>query len=168
VVALDRRFQWRTDTEVRLNVVSSRSDARILDVIERKQLASSRVDLERILTEDELPTTLDLTGHSVDGMLELGDWVIDESALPWFRFHATALRRFERVRLIGCHTAASLDARRMISSIADVLGVEVYGAMGFIFHYHYTAEGFDPAWEFLLTSASELRYRDDEQRNPMS
>ena len=125
-------------------------------------------DLERILESRGAQRTLDLIGHSVSNMLELGDWVIDASMAPWFRMNAAALRRFEVVRLIGCHTAVSEDARRTICMIADILGIEVYGSTGFVFDYHYTPTGFDPTWRFLLTSASELRYREAAQRSPIS
>lgn len=151
-----------------LNVISSGSDARILDTVEGKRIVNGRADVERILDEPLMSTTLDLSGHSVGDLLQLGDWLIDENAVPWFRVHAAELRRFEALRLIGCHTAGSEDARRVIYTIADVLGIEVYGATGFVFHYHYNAAGFDPAWRFLLMSASDLRYREDAQRSPMS
>ena len=142
-----------------LNVISSCAAPRILNTVKARQVVTGRYDLEKFLETPSSQTILDLIGHSVEDLLQLGDWVIDSSALPWFRVHASAFRRFEAVRLIGCHTASSAEARRTICAIGDVLGVEVYGATGFIFDYHYNAAGFDPAWRFLLGSAQELPRR---------
>ena len=139
-----------------LNVISSSADSRILDIVENKHVVIGRSDLERLLESQTSQTTLDLIGHSVSDLLELGNWIIDETAAPWFRLHAAALRRFEAVRLIGCHTAVSAKARSTICMIADALGVQVYGSTGFVFPYHFTAEGFDPMWRFLLNSSADL------------
>lgn len=151
-----------------MNVVSGVADSRVLDIIEEKHVVHGRTGVERLLEESVMTGTFDLIGHSVNDLLQLGDWLIDSSAVPWFQVHASLLRRFQAVRLLGCHTAVSPEARRTICAIADALGIEVWGTTGFVFHYHYRTSGFDPAWQFLLKSASDLRYGEETQRSPIS
>jgi hypothetical protein len=164
-------------TQPRLSVVTAQADAellRISDVLEHKVLVDGRVDLEvlfgRLLgaasSQDAIPKTLDLVGHSVAGTsaLQLGNWVIDVArpgVTAFFRELAEhdVLPRLGiyAVRLLGCRTAETAQARRTIITLSEILGLEVYGTTGIIFANHYNAAGFDPAWRFLLVGASDLR-----------
>jgi hypothetical protein len=145
---------------------------RIRDVIEHKVLVDGRCDLEVLfgqllsLQGTRTPKTLDLVGHSVPrtGTLQLGNWIVDAArpgvtaffrelaehdVLPRLGIHA--------VRLLGCRTAETAQARKTIISLSEILGLEVYGTTGLIFAKHYNAGGFDPAWRFLLVGSSDLR-----------
>ena len=161
----------------RLTVVTAQVDSelvRIRDVIEHRVLVEGRSDLEALFgkllalsgSTTATPKTLDLVGHSVPGTaaLQLGNWTIDcarpgvtaffrelaeHDVLPRLGIHA--------VRLLGCRTAETTQARRTIVALADILGLEVYGTTGLVFAKHYEATGFDPAWRFLLVGSSDLR-----------
>lgn len=161
----------------RLTVVSGQVDSellRIREILDHKVLVDGRSDLEALFgkllalaeTHPPTPKTLDLVGHAVAGTaaLQLGDWVIDTArpgvtaffreladndVLPRLGIHA--------VRLLGCRTAETAQARRTICTLSDVLGLEVHGTAGILFANHYNAAGFDDAWRFLLVAASDLR-----------
>src|SRR5262249_43053654 len=98
------------------------------------------------------------------GLLVLGDWVID-AARPavsaFFRGLADAdvlpRLQIDAVRLLGCRTADTAEGRTTILALSEILGVEVYGTAHLLYDAHYDANGFRTAWQFLLTSASELR-----------
>lgn len=161
----------------RLTVITGHADhelGRIRDIVEHKVLVDGREDLEvvfgKLLAEPSdghvVPKTLDLVGHSVAGtsVLQLGNWVIDvarpgvsaffreladHDVLPRLGIHA--------VRLLGCRTAESQQARRTVCALSEVLGLEVYGTTGLLFANHYNVHGFDDAWRFLVVGASDLR-----------
>jgi len=161
----------------RLTVVTGQVDSellRIREIIEHKVLVNGRADLEELFgkllaaaeTQQPTPKTLDLVGHSVAGTstLQLGDWIIDcartgvtaffreladHDVLPRLGIHA--------VRLLGCRTAETAQARRTICTLSEILGLEVHGTMGIVFANHYDAQGFDDAWRFLLIGSSDLR-----------
>lgn len=161
----------------RISVVTGQADAelgRIRDIVEHKVLVDGRADLEAVFgellavasSERLTPKTLDLIGHSVAGtsVLQLGDWVIDSArsgVSAFFRELADhdVLPRLGvfAVRLLGCRTAESSQARRTICALSDILGLEVYGTTGLVFANHYNAQGFDDTWKFLLTASSDLR-----------
>jgi hypothetical protein len=164
----------------RLTVLSAQADSelsRIHDVVEHKFLVGGRCDLEVLFgqllaaasaaaSDVKTPKTLDLVGHSVPGTsaLQLGDWVIDSAragVTAFFRELAQhdVLPRLGiyAVRLIGCRTAETSQARRTLIALSEILGLEVYGTTGIIFANHYNAAGFDPAWRFLLAGSSDLR-----------
>ena len=161
----------------RLTVITGHADSelgRIRDIVEHKGLVDGRADLEvlfgKLLAASDgmlpKPKTLDLVGHSVAGtsVLQLGDWVIDTAragVTAFFRELADhdVLPRLgvHALRLIGCRTAESAQARRTICTLSEVLGLEVYGSTGLVFANHYNAHGFDDAWQFLLVAASDLR-----------
>lgn len=161
----------------RITVVTAQADAellRIRDMLEHRVLVDGRTDLEVLfgqllaLSRSQIatPKTLDLVGHSVAGtsVLQLGNWIIDAArpgvtaffrelaehdVLPRLGIHA--------VRLLGCRTAETAQARRTIIALSEILGLEVYGTTGIIFANHYNATGFDNAWRFLLVGSSDLR-----------
>jgi hypothetical protein len=112
------------------------------------------------------PKTLDLIGHATPGMslLMLGEWVIDASrptvasffrgladndVLPRLGIHA--------VRLIGCQTADTRHARATICTLAELLGVEVYGTTHLVYSAHYDRAGFLESCEHIFVAASDLR-----------
>jgi hypothetical protein len=164
-------------THPRLTIITGHADhelGRIRDIVDPKVLVDGRTDLElllgRLLAEAEktqpTPKTLDLVGHSVAGtsVLQLGDWVIDiarSGVSAFFRELADhdVLPRLGvyAVRLLGCRTAESAQARRTICSLSEILDLEVYGTTGLLFANHYNVHGFDDAWRFLLVGASDLR-----------
>jgi hypothetical protein len=110
--------------------------------------------------------TLDLFGHSTAdaGLLRLGDWVIDDAdpaVVAWFRELARAgwLPRLgvRALRLLACRTAATPRGRATIATLADVLGIEVFGTPHLLYDAHHDARGFRAAWEFLLVGSSAAR-----------
>jgi hypothetical protein len=164
-------------SQPRLTVVTGQGDyelQRICEIVEHKATVDGRGDLEALLgvllahavSNPLVPKTLDLIGHSVPGtaVLQLGEWVIDTArpgvtaffrgladhdVLPRLGIHA--------VRLLGCRTAETAQARRTIVTLSEILGLEVYGTTGIVFANHYNTGGFDNAWRFLLVGASDLR-----------
>jgi hypothetical protein len=113
-----------------------------------------------------VPKTLDLIGHTRTSasLLTLGDWVIDGQApdtLAWLDELAgrEVLPRLgvHALRLLGCHTAGTAAARATIGTLAERLGLEVWGTTGLLHRAHYGPDGFLECWSFLLVSASELR-----------
>jgi hypothetical protein len=161
----------------RLTVVSGHVDSellRIRDVLDHKVTVDGRADLEELMGQllaaadghTPVPKTLDLVGHSAGGasVLQLGDWMIDTArcgVTAFFRELAD-LDVFPRLgihalRLLGCRTAESAQARRTICTLSEILGLEVHGTTGIVFANHYNARGFDDAWRFMLIGASDLR-----------
>src|SRR5262245_47169239 len=111
------------------------------------------------------PRTLDLFGHSTarDGLLRLGDWVIDAgepAVLAWFRALADAgvLPRLgiRALRLLACRTAATERGRATIGALAEILGIEVFGTPHLLYDAHHDAHGFRAEWAFLLIGSREL------------
>jgi hypothetical protein len=164
-------------TQPRLTVVTAQVDAelmRVRDTLDYRVLVEGRTDLEALFgqllaavgSREPTPKTLDLVGHSVAGtsVLQLGDWVID-SARPGVTAFFRELADHEvlprlgihAVRLLGCRTAETAQARKTIVALSEILGLEVYGTTGIVFANHYNAQGFDPAWRFLLVGSSDLR-----------
>ena len=169
-----------------LSIVSSHRDselARIQDLVEHRLLVDGRGELERVLGSllaaagpHPTPKTLDLIGHSSPGksLLLLGDWAIDASSATvtaFFRELADqdvmARLGVRAVRLLGCVTAESGQGRHTIRTLAEILGVEVYGTSNLIFSSHYNATGFAVEREFHLVSATELASREVE-RQPLA
>ena len=158
-----------------LSVVTRATDielARVVAQLGPRVLVDGRGDLEHVLgallalAAPPTPKTLDLIGHSTPGksLLMLGDFVIDAAqpkVTAFFRELAeqNVLARLgiHAVRLLGCLTADTGQARWTICMLADILGVEVYGTRDLIFSAHYNARGFSPEHRYLLVSASELR-----------
>ncbi len=118
--------------------------------------------------------TLDLIGHSTpDGLLRLGDWVIDSesSKVTAFFRNIADLEVLPRigvtaVRLLGCSTAVGARARGTLEVLAALLGLEVYGTTSPIYNLHYDEHGFAHAWRFLLAPASDARRPADEVPPP--
>jgi hypothetical protein len=164
-------------SQPRLTVMTGHVDSelqRTREIVEHKATVDGRADLEVLLgqllavasSRTTAPKTLDLVGHSVPGtsVLQLGDWIIDVArpgVTAFFRELADhdVLPRLGiyAMRLLGCRTAETAQARRTLVTLSDVLGLEVYGTTGIVFANHYNAAGFDPAWRFLLVASSDLR-----------
>ena len=158
-----------------LTIITRSADAelvKIQELIARKALVDGRSDLERLLGNllacdaPITPKTLDLVGHSTANrsLLMLGDWVIDAaraSVTSFFRGLADqdVLPRLgvQAVRLLGCLTADTGHARWTICTLADILGMEVYGTKDLIFSMHYDRGGFAHERRYVLIGASELR-----------
>ena len=158
-----------------LSVITRHADpelARIQELVEPKVLVEGRGDLEELLGHllepglPPTPKTLDLIGHSTPdkALLALGDWVIDASrstVTAFFRELADleVLPRLgvRALRLLGCQTADTKDARTTICKLSELLGVEVLGTQQMLYSAHYDARGFRDESEHLLTSSSELR-----------
>lgn len=169
----------------RLTAITGQVDhevLRIRDVLEHKVIVEGRSDLEEILgkllalatTAKPTPKTLDLVGHSIAGasVLQLGDWVIDcarPGVTAFFRELAEhdVLPRLGvyAIRLLGCRTAETPQARRTICTLSEILGLEVHGTTGIVFANHYNSAGFDDQWRFLLIGASDLRASTIEARS---
>ena len=158
---------------------------RLHEVLDHKVLVDGRVDVEECLSRlarcagPRTPKTLDLIGHSMPGasLLQLGDWVLDASSATvtaFFRELADneVLPRLgvHAVRLLGCKTAETAQARSTICVLSDILGLEVYGTMGIVFSAHYNRHGFSDDWRFLLIGSSDVRRMEnrEDQRVPVS
>jgi hypothetical protein len=146
--------------------------ARIQELVEPKVLVDGRGDLEELFGDllaqalPPTPKTLDLIGHSTPdkALLALGDWVIDasRSAVTAFFRGLADLEVLPRLgvralRLLGCQTADTKEARVTICRLSDILGVEVLGTRQLLYSAHYDARGFRDESAHLLTSSSELR-----------
>lgn len=158
-----------------LSVITRSADVeleRIVTLLDHKVLISGRGDLEMLFGEllaaeaPPSPKTLDLIGHSTPGksLLMIGDFVIDAAkptVTAFFRELAeqNVLPRLGiyAMRLLGCLTADTGHARWTMCTLADILGVEVYGTKDLIFSAHYDGQGFLAERRYLLVSASELR-----------
>jgi len=168
-----------------LAVVTRAADselARIVTQLEHKVLVDGRSDIERMFGEllaldvPPTPKTLDLIGHSTAGksLLMIGDFIIDAAkptVTAFFRELAeqNVLSRLgiNALRLLGCLTADTGHARWTICTLADILGIEVYGTRDLIFAAHYDANGFLPERRYLLVSATELK-SDGVEPTPLS
>ena len=159
----------------RISLVTSHPDAevaRLTRLLVDPLPIDGRASLERQLGElatvagnhSSQARTLDLIGHATtDGLLRLGDWVIDgdsPTVNAFFRGIADVdlLPRLNvtSVRVLGCSTAVGTRARRTLRTLADLLGLEVLGTLGPIYSLHYDADGFGEQWRFLLSRASEV------------
>ncbi|MFN0253127.1 MAG: hypothetical protein ACKV2T_40010 [Kofleriaceae bacterium] len=162
----------------RISITSRTPDlelARLHAVVEHKLLVDGRAELEEVLgallsmqRESErappMPKTLDLIGHATpDSLLDLGRWVIDRrnpTVSAFFRELAEqdVLPRLGigSLRLLGCGTATTSRARDTIVALSEILGMPVFGSTSVVHAGHFNADGFDPAWEFLLVGARDL------------
>lgn len=158
----------------RISILTSHPDAevsRLQALLGDHLQADGRAALESLLGQlvhavddpPPAPKTLDLIGHSTpDGLLRLGDWVLDgESSTVTAFFRGIAdvdvLPRIgvTALRLLGCSTSVSTRARNTMRILAELLGLEIYGTTSPIYSLHYDESGFGHQWRFLLTAASE-------------
>lgn len=161
-------------TRPRISIITSHPDAevsRLQALLGDHLQADGRGSLESLLGQlvhavgdlAPAPKTLDLIGHSTpDGLLRLGDWVLDgetSTVTAFFRGIADVevLPRIgvTALRLLGCSTAVSTRARNTMKILAELLGLEVYGTTSPIYSLHYDESGFSHQWRFLLSAASE-------------
>jgi hypothetical protein len=158
-----------------LSLIDDCSDDQLRDIrqaISRAIDVDGRAGLEATLCDllahgrSGAPKTLDLIGHSTaDGsLLVLGDWVIDATSpvvTAFFRELAeqNVLGRLgvTAVRLLGCSTAVSAQGIWTVCTLAEILGVEVFGTTAPLLASHYDRDGFSEARRYLLVSASQLR-----------
>ncbi len=162
----------------RLTVVSGEPDSELQQIarlITHCATVDGPGDLEalfgRLLAEVDrsavvAPKTLDLIGHTRTSasLLALGDWVIDvenSTTAAFFREladHAVLPRLGVRaLRLLGCNSAGTAQARATIGRLGELLGLEVFGASQLLYAAHYGAGGFLDCWSFLLVGSSDLR-----------
>jgi hypothetical protein len=160
-----------------LSLISSPYDGEVGTIatkLSNSAQIGGRGDVEELLCEllaatngdVTLHRTLDLIGHSTPdrSLLRLGNWVIDatkSSVTSFFRGLAEndVMRRLgiRAVRLLGCETAATELGRATICSLAEILGVEVYGSRVMLNATYYTPDGFNDDFRSSLVSASEAR-----------
>lgn len=158
----------------RLSVITCSADhelRRVTDLLEHKVLVSGRDDLEAVfgqLLEHQhlaVPKSLDLIGHSsaTKSLLCLGDWVLDATnptVTAFFRGIADndvlSRLKIQAVRLLGCLTADTSHGRWTICTLADILGVPVYGTKDLIYSIHYDRSGFAKEREYVLVSSTDL------------
>lgn len=163
-----------------LSLITRHADGelvRIQNLIEHRILVEGRSDLERVLgtllgcSTTTTPKTLDLIGHSTPGksLLSIGDWVIDggsSTVTAFFRELADndvfARLGITAVRLLGCRTADTGAGRRTIVTLADLLGIEVFGTRALIYSAHYDAGGFADERRYTLVSSTQLAEGMDE------
>jgi hypothetical protein len=159
-----------------ISITSRKPDlelARLHAVVEHKLLVDGRAELEEVLgsllavrSAPPMPKTLDLIGHATaDSLLDLGGWVIDRknaTVSAFFRELAEqdVLPRLGvgALRLLGCGTATTQRARDTIVALSEILGLPVFGSTSVVHAGHFNADGFDPAWEFLLVGARDLAF----------
>ena len=99
---------------------------------------------------DATPKTLDLVGYATtDKLLAIGDWTIDgddRAVLAFFRGLAEqdVLPRLgvHALRLIGSLTGATPTGMHSLRTLAQLLGVRVYGATELIYARHFDRTGF--------------------------
>lgn len=158
----------------RISIVTSHPDAEVtrlqaligdhLEVDGRAALEAVLSHLARATSDTEVtPKTLDLIGHATsDGLLRMGDWVLDgenPTVTAFFRGLADLdlLPRLgvTALRVLGCSTATTTRARGTLKILAEILGMEVFGTTSPIYSLHYDTEGFGHQWRFLLSAASE-------------
>jgi len=158
----------------RISIVTSHPDAEVLrlqSLLGDHVLADGRGALEVVLGQlagaatevAPVAKTLDLIGHATtDGLLRIGDWVIDgenPTVTAFFRGIADAdvLPRIgvTALRLLGCSTAVTTRARGTLKILSELLGLEVFGTIGPIYSLHYDELGFSHQWRFMLSAASE-------------
>lgn len=162
-------------TRPRLSMVTRHADSEmslIHDAIEHKVLVEGRADLEAAFgtllgcSGPRTPKTLDLIGHSTPNgsLLQLGDWVIDAASTTvtaFFReladYEVLPRLGIHAVRLLGCKTADTAQARSTICMLSDILGLEVYGTTGLVFASQYSKLGFHDDWKFLLIGSTDIR-----------
>jgi hypothetical protein len=161
-----------------LTIVSGEPDAdlrQLAQLITHRVIVDSRSALERVLGRllaaaergaAVVPKTLDLIGHTraAASLLAIGDWVIDAASpttTAFFRGLAEhdVLPRLGiyALRLLGCGSAGTPEARATICKLGELLGIEVYGASQLLYAAHYDAGGFRDGWRFLLVGAGDLR-----------
>ena len=151
-----------------LSVVARDPDlemVRIQGQIAEHFLVEDRCDLEalvcRWLAEGTTATTLDLIGHSnSESLLVLGTWTIDaskRSVAAFFRELADhdVLPRLgiDTVRLLGCQTAVTRQARATLGMLADILGVRVLGTTELVYSAHYDRDGFRDEHAHILAGS---------------
>ncbi len=170
---LDAPRARRLLTRPRISIVTSHPDAevsRLQALLGEHLQADGRSALEQLLGSllyagsegAPAPKTLDLIGHATsDGLLRLGDWVLDgESPTVSSFFRGIAdhevLPRIGvcALRLLGCSTAVSTRARTTMKILSELLGLEVFGTTAPIYSLHYDETGFCHRWRFLLSAAS--------------
>ncbi|HUJ58727.1 MAG TPA: hypothetical protein VLX92_09550 [Kofleriaceae bacterium] len=143
----------------------------VVDPIER---VTGRDELEAALARASKAQTwraLDLIGHATpEGVLQLGDWVIDTAdpeVVAWWRGAGCELERLgiDELRLLGCSTAISARGRATVAMLADVLGLEVYGTRAGVFSAQFQRDGFSQVWRHVLLPASQLWPRSEPPRS---
>ncbi len=159
-----------------VSLISSPVDGEIATIAAKLQCSAQvggRGDVEGLLCEmlavttPALPPrrTLDLIGHSTpDGLLRLGDWVLDghrRTVTAFFRELADhdVLGRLgiQSLRLLGCETATTASARSTLCALSEILGIEVFGSRAMLMGAHYTPLGFSSDCMHVLVPASKLR-----------
>jgi hypothetical protein len=143
-----------------LSMVSCPLDGEVAAIahkLEHKVMVGGRGDFEAVLCkllardEEPQPRTLDLIGHSTsdDSLLRFGDWVIDGrkvSVRAFFRELADhdvfARLGITSLRLLGCETATTKAGRTTLRTLAEILGLEVFGSIVMLDATHYDETGF--------------------------
>ncbi|HXU45577.1 MAG TPA: hypothetical protein VN783_08630 [Thermoanaerobaculia bacterium] len=112
--------------------------------------------------------TVDLLGHSTRDhrLLRMGGTVIDALDPLVKRFfeeveRSQVLRAMNAVsvRLLGCETGVSVSGQRTLRSLADILGLPVFGSRKRLSKTHHTANGFNPLFHHVLIEAAPSRSR---------
>jgi hypothetical protein len=143
-----------------ISILTQCPDAELIQIqqlVVGAHLVETRSDIEALLgillamPRSVEPRTLDLIGHSTasSALLQIGRWVIDAkhpTVKAFFRELADqeVLPRLNvnAVRLIGSKTAETVEGRRTLTMLAEILGVPVYGAVGPVFAANFDATGF--------------------------
>lgn len=161
----------------RLSLITRQADrelARVQATVTHALLVDGRGEVEEVIgrllacNAPPTPKTLDLIGHTTaaDPRLQLGDWVIDgDRALTraivreladhdvFPRLGVTA------VRLVGCRTAATAQARQMLATLTSIAGVEVYGTADLVCAASFDTGGLREDADVLLCGAYAERER---------
>ena len=157
----------------RISLVTAHPDVevgRLRAVLGEHVEIDGRSALEQLLGEligsdgGTAPKTLDLIGHTTpDGLLQLGDWVLDgESPTVTAFFRGIAeLEILPRLgvtalRLLGSCTAVTSRGRATLQILSELLELEVVGTIGVLHAEHYDAGGFREDAHALLSAASDV------------
>lgn len=110
--------------------------------------------------------TLDLIAHAnASGVLQLGEWQIDESEVQSQelarRFQALKIKP-RAIRLLGCNTGLFAGGQRAMRHLSEVFGdVKIFGAIAQLHSRNFEASGLSPDCDKLLRTTDELPRPED-------
>lgn len=150
-----------TCDEAHSNAALRRTQAALSGFVRAGSLAELGATLERLrgCRLRRASRTLDLVAHGdSNGYLVLGTSVLGPGSAEiesFARAHGEALHAlgFERLRLLGCYTAAGENARRAVAFVGQALRVTAFGCVDTVDETQFGVDGFLPKWESLLVSA---------------
>lgn len=104
--------------------------------------------------------SLDLIGHSRRGVLQIGDWSVDDNGASR-RLMQACSKHFKslglsEIRLLGCNTVSTDDGKAAVTALSEIFRVPVKGTNAPISARDFSGQGFRP-----------LRLLDDHLHQPV-